>query len=46
MIKRLKNTPENNQKIAQAIINHKKVNRIEKISNKFKPILKWTRPKQ
>ena len=42
MIKRLKNTPENNQKIAQAIINHRKVNIIEKISNKFKPILKWT----
>ena len=43
MIKRLKKTTENNQKIAQAILNHRQLKKVKDLA--FNPILKWSKPK-
>ena len=43
MIKRLKNTPENNQKIAQAILNHRQLKKVKDLA--FKPRLTWSKRK-
>ena len=40
MIKRLKNTSENNKKIAQAVVNYRKANKIKRLTDIIP--LKWT----
>ena len=43
MIKRLKNNAENNQKIAQAILNYRKAKKIKSLTDIIP--LKWTKKK-